>query len=789
MMNRHKASPAICLTLALFMGIILSCSIGLPHAEDDTSTATPPAPAGEAQVNEAEGPASKSTPTQPKSQPPSPIRTAEAEGPTAPSIKPVADKWSLWVNGPHLRGADLHPCRVFAPDECIQLTTRQDVQDLRDLGANLINASYPGVFAEGPPYQVDPVTLAYLDDLVGWAEEVGILVVIHFRTGPGRNEAAIHLADDALYQVWTDQAAHDAWIEMWRFTVERYRDNPVVVGYNLMVEPHINTLIDPDYKLEPEEVQAKAVGTLMDWNAFAAEMTAAIRQIDPDTPIIVDSLNWADSAWFPALQPTGDSRTAYSLHAYNPDEYTNQDEGDVSISYPDVVEDYGKQIVFDRTWLEENLRPALDFAQEYEVPIYVGEFGAFRWVPGGAEFLHDQTGLFEQFGWNYAYYVWRGDELYFDGFNMEYGPDPQNHVPISDNPLLSAFLNRWAQNVYFPVGSASLAVALPSPVAGQALGGLADVSRWLYLIDVDLELETVDQIAASAYDMVVLDFIPSEEDNTDYPMAEVVAQFQNASHPKLVIAYIDTGQAEAYRTYWKPGWGIGNPEWIVGADPDGWEGNFPVAYWYDEWREIWLGRDGYLQAIIDAGFDGVYLDWVEAYSDENVMAIADQDGVDPRQEMIWWVEDIADFTRSQRPDFIVIAQNAAELAEDDDYLEAIDAIAQEQVWFDGGADNDPPGDCPLPRTETEVDTEAYRQSLSPLCRKQYDEYPDSTLHVSSEEYLGYLTLARDKGEIILTVDYALQPKNVTWVYETSRALGFVPFVGNRALDQYVEPVP
>jgi cysteinyl-tRNA synthetase len=318
---------------------------------------------------------------------------------------------------------------------------------------------------------------------------------------------------------------------------------------------------------------------------------------------------------------------------------------------------------------------------------------------------------------------------------------------------------------------------------------LAHVSHWLYLIDVNLEQETVDQIATSTYDMVVLDFISSEENNTDYPMAEVIAKLHNASHPKLVIAYIDTGQAEEYRTYWQPGWGIGNPKWIVGSDPDGWVGNFPVAYWHDEWRQIWLGADGYLQAILDAGFDGVYLDWVEAYSDENVVAIAGEDGVEPRQEMIRWVGDIADFGRSQRPDFIVIAQNAAELAEDDGYLAIIDAIAQEQVWFDGGADNDPPGDCPLPRTEDDLDTEAYRKSLSRPCRRQYDEYPDSTLHVSSEEYLSFLTLAHDKGEIIFTVDYALEPENVTWVYETSRALGFVPFVGNRALNRYVEPVP
>lgn len=337
----------------------------------------------------------------------------------------------------------------------------------------------------------------------------------------------------------------------------------------------------------------------------------------------------------------------------------------------------------------------------------------------------------------------------------------------------------------------------PPVISGQdmtastsaGLPELADVSHWFYMINVNLEPELVEQMVESDYDMVVLDFIPSEENNTNYPMAEVIDQLHNAPRPKLVIAYIDTGQAEEYRTYWQPGWGIGTPEWIVANDPDGWEGNFPVAYWHDEWRHIWLDESGYLQAIVEAGFDGVYLDWVEAYSDENIITAAKSDEVDPRQEMIWWVEDIAEFTRSLNPDFIVMAQNAAELAEDDDYLDIIDAIAQEQVWFDGAADNDPPGDCPLPRTDADIETETYRESLSPKCRRQYEEFPDSTLHVSSEEYLHYLAMAQDQGEPIFTVDYALEPENVAWVYETSRALGFVPFVGNRALDQFIEPHP
>jgi cysteinyl-tRNA synthetase len=318
---------------------------------------------------------------------------------------------------------------------------------------------------------------------------------------------------------------------------------------------------------------------------------------------------------------------------------------------------------------------------------------------------------------------------------------------------------------------------------------LSDVRHWLYLIDVNLDEDTVDLIAASSHDLVVLDFIPSEKSNTDYPMADVIAKLHGAHIPKLILAYIDIGEAEDYRTYWQDGWGVGDPEWIAGEDPDGWDGNFPVAFWRAEWRNIWLGGDGYLQEIVEAGFDGVYLDWIEAYADENVARLADRDAVEPEDEMVAWVDEIAGFTRSQRPGFTIIAQNAAELAARADYRAIIDAISQEQVWFDGGADNDPPGDCPLPASNEEVNTDDYLASLPEPCRAYVEDDPDSTLNSSTEEYVDQLEQARDNGTVIFTVDYAQQPENVAKAYEASRALGFIPFVGTRALDEFQEPYP
>ena len=773
-MNSYYRRPVICLILVLVFGLIIACNAVSDDGDDETPIPT---------------------------RPPAAATAAPDVTPPLPPAVTGGDKWALWSGPTQLRGANTWQ-RVVVPDldgpeflgdgHVGPPYTQGDFDRLAALGANYVNISGPGLFTERPPYELDEQVQANLDDMLAMIAQADMFAVITFRTGPGRSDFTFYrdgagdwFDEDLLIEwVWEDRDAQDGWVEMWRYAAERYRDNPIVVGYDLMCEPNsAGDLLDV---WEPDEFHAQYAGTLYDWNQFYPRIVTAIRQVDAETPVLVGGNGWSAVRWLPYLEPTGDERTVYMVHQYEPQEdYTHQ-EPPAANTYPGELDlDWdGEPDPFNRDWLDDLLTTVDDFVDAHSAPVAVNEFGLARWVPGAAQFMDDQMALFEQCGMNHALWVW--DPVWdpwteeVNAFHFRYGPDPDNTGDV-ESELQDVILKYWVRNTVRPSTFAD------EPAANQPR--LADVSHWLYLIDVNLDWDTVERIAGSEYDMVVLDFIPSEENNTAYPMAEVVAQLHDAPHPKLVVAYIDVAQAEEYRTYWQEDWGIGDPEWIAGGDPDGWEGNYPVAYWYDEWREIWLGEGGYLQAILDAGFDGVYLDWIEAYSDENVVAIAEEDGVDPVQEMIWWVEDIADFGRAQRPDFVVIGQNAAELAAYDDYLAAIDGIAQEQVWFDGGADNDPPGDCPLPRTEAEVDTEAYRDSLSPACRQTYDDYPESTLHVSSAEYLRDLSIAQRKGVPIFTVDYALDPENVAWVYETSRALGFVPFVGNRALDRYVEPLP
>jgi len=715
---------------------------------------------------------------------------------TPPTTISSADKWGLWANGTQLRGANTwqrivvpkYDGREFLGAGYIGPPYEgEDFNRLAALGANYVNLSHPGLFTERPPYKLDDQAQSNLDNMIAMAAEADLFVVITFRTGPGRNDFTFYRDDDwfapndLIENVWSDESAQQAWIEMWRHTAERYWDNPVVIGYDLLCEPNAVEILD---EWDQDEFYANYGGSVYDWNAWYPDLVAAIREVDSETPILVGGDGYSALDWLPYLEPIEADRIVYTFHQYDPYLYTHQ-EPDARYTYPGQVDtDWdGHADAFDRSWLEDFLSVVGDFAEEHEVVVGVNEYGAVRWGTGAADFMHDEMTLFEEYGLNYALWVWDPDwppwneEVNF--LNFRFGPNPKNATDV-DNELQSVITDFWARNTLRPSN-------FEEEELERGKGKLDNVRHWFHFIGDIPEDETVEKMIASDYDMLVLDFIPSVVDDEDYPMAEVIERMHDTD--KLVLAYIDIGEAESYRVYWEDEWRVGDPNWIVGEDPDGWAENYPVAFWYDEWLEIWLAEDGLLSEILEVGFDGVYLDWVEAYSDENVVDIAKQEGLDPVQEMIWFVTDISEFVKSRCADCYVVAQNASELVEHDRYVEAIDGLAQEQVWFDGGADNQPEGDCPLPATDDEIDSDEYYDSLPPVCQDQFEEFPESTLHVSSEEYLHYLNIARQKGIPVFTVDYALEPENVAWVYETSRELGYVPFVGNRGLDRYFEPVP
>jgi len=401
---------------------------------------------------------------------PAPASTPAPTGDAVPGGSSV-EKWGLWVGDTQLRGANIYQRRVYpeldGPDfmgygPVGPPYTQHDFDRLAALGANYVNVSHPGLFSETPPYDVDEEVQANLDSLLDMAAEADMFAVISFRAGPGRSEFTFFFDEvgdwfDGSYlndDVWREQAAQDAWAEMWRHAAQLYRDNPIVVGYDLMVEPNSNEVWLDEW--DQEEFYADYGGTLYDWNQLYPQITDAIREVDPETPILVGSMGYSAVDWLPYLEPTSDGRTVYTVHQYAPMQYTHQWWNSVECTYPGMCDtDWdGSDEQFNRAWLEDLLSTVDAFTAAHDVPVAVNEFGAMRWVPNAAEFMDDQMGLFEQRGMNHALWSWETSwEPYaeeVDAFNFRRGPDPDQQGDVASSGLIDVITSYWGHNTVRP---------------------------------------------------------------------------------------------------------------------------------------------------------------------------------------------------------------------------------------------------------------------------------------------------------------------------------------------------
>lgn len=324
------------------------------------------------------------------------------------------------------------------------------------------------------------------------------------------------------------------------------------------------------------------------------------------------------------------------------------------------------------------------------------------------------------------------------------------------------------------VATALAGCAAPTPVDrfdGVAL--LRGVDSWaVQLQGVESDLAQRD-LERARVDLVVLEPTRSVRGMEAVPMREIVAAVQRSAGATLptkrCVAYLDIGQAEDYRCYWSADWrapdgGPGSPDFVLGLDPEGWVGNYPVSFWDERWRALLWGRpEAPLDQILADGFDGVYLDWVLGCFHPMVVAAAERDGVDAAAEMVALIRDVRAYARARNPLFVVIAQNAVDLAERRPELVAsVDAFAQEDLSFRGSATAawDDPGSGGVPAPA---------------------QGPYSTPELGAR-----LAALVERGIPVLTLDYAVAPDDARAARRASRSFGCIPCVSRTPLDRLPE---
>lgn len=149
---------------------------------------------------------------------------------------------------------------------------------------------------------------------------------------------------------------------------------------------------------------------------------------------------------------------------------------------------------------------------------------------------------------------------------------------------------------------------------GNDITRLEQARNYLYLINNEefaSKEEMIEAISATNFDLVLTDLFFNDEEFTSSEVNRLKVKANGGK--RLVISYINIGSAESFRYYWKKNWGLHHPLWIK-QKYEGYDDEFWVKFWKKDWQEIIYGNDNsYMKKIIGAGFDGAYLDNVEAY--------------------------------------------------------------------------------------------------------------------------------------------------------------------------------
>ncbi|EID83925.1 putative extracellular endo alpha-1,4 polygalactosaminidase [Treponema sp. JC4] len=142
---------------------------------------------------------------------------------------------------------------------------------------------------------------------------------------------------------------------------------------------------------------------------------------------------------------------------------------------------------------------------------------------------------------------------------------------------------------------------------------LNEAKNFLYLINPNkysLKDEFIQVLENTDYDCLIIDLFCAERMLTSSNLQRLKTKKSGGS--RLVICYMSIGEAEDYRWYWEKSWNANPPAFLCKENPE-WKGNYKVKYWYPSWQNVIYGQDGYLTKIVNAGFDGVYLDIIDAF--------------------------------------------------------------------------------------------------------------------------------------------------------------------------------
>ena len=197
-----------------------------------------------------------------------------------------------------------------------------------------------------------------------------------------------------------------------------------------------------------------------------------------------------------------------------------------------------------------------------------------------------------------------------------------------------------------------------------------------------------------------------------------------------VIAYVNLGMAEEWRSYWKERWRRSPPRWIAEKSRE-WSGEYVVMFWHPAWRRI-LRR--VLKSIEREGYDGILLDNIDVYE------YWEEKGCKAEEKLLMIIKWIK-LTYSGK--IYVNIGSGLKLIYDEEFMKLVDGILREEVWA------------------------SYRGVIDPE---------------ETKEILNALIYAKQRGKDVVILDYSNDERLTNAILSECAILGFKCYIGSRDLN-------
>ncbi|KRE30563.1 glycoside hydrolase family 5 protein [Agromyces sp. Soil535] len=226
-----------------------------------------------------------------------------------------------------------------------------------------------------------PIESGYelIDRLIDWcrAHRLWVLLDLHGAPG-GQTGTNIDDSPNHLPELFMHERHRRHTIELWQELARRYRDEPVVLGYDLLNEPL------------PNEWQHRYAAELA---ALYRDLTAAIREIDPHHLVMYEGSHWATN--WSIFTEVWDENSALQFHKY----WSPADAASIA--------------------------PFLEARERLGLPIYMGEGGEHN-----LEWLYAAFRLYEAHGIGWNLWTWKKVDTLTSPASI-IAPDRWDHVVAS----------------------------------------------------------------------------------------------------------------------------------------------------------------------------------------------------------------------------------------------------------------------------------------------------------------------------------------------------------------------